>query len=563
MTFERILLAALALALVLAGCARAVPSVRFVNAPIAWEVDDRHDVPEKPATQTYYSGVYHLYHGLVYHFTDPMGVPGKTHAQNVNALDEVPSSTWFHNRIGVREMTVDEIRWGPDPEADPEPHKPWTILGGKTSGAQAGFLIADSRGQKYLVKFVAELGEAEMESAAGLIVQRLFWAAGYHVPADTVVHVRPSELRIEPGATYKDLQARERPLTPAVVARILKLVTPEPDGRMRAVASRFLPGEPLGGYEDRGTRPGDPNDLVAHEDRRDLRGHYVFYAWVGHTDIKTDNRLDMWMEDPAQPGRKFVQHYILDFGKALGVMGATAPDPGDSYAYTFDPPKAGLSLVTLGIWRRPGENAEGPGLPGVGRFEAEHFQPAGFRPRRRYLPFDRFEIHDAFWATKILMRFTPAHIRAAVEQGELSDPRSQDYLVRTLVARQRKIGEYWLSRTNPLDIGAVAEPQPGRLSVCATDLLLRYGLADVVEATHYTARAHDERGRALARRQALRARKGGRVCFEDLPIAKGSEGYTMVALVTVRGRKRQPAVWVHVAREPGTGKPRVIGIWRE
>jgi hypothetical protein len=549
-------------AIALTGCAQRVPEVRFLNAPIAWEVDDRHDVPSKPEVHAYYSGVYHLEHGLVYHFTDPMAVRGRTHAENVNALDEVPDSTWFHNRIGVREVSVEEIRWGPDVNADPEPYKPWTISSGKSSGAMPGFLVTDSRGEKFLLKFVPKIQEPEMESASGLIVQRLFWAAGYHVPADTVVHLRSSDLRIAPGAKFKDLQAREQPLTPAVVARVLAQVRADPDGRMRAVASRLLPGEPLGGYSDRGTRAGDPNDLVPHEDRRDLRGQYVFYAWVGHTDIKTDNRLDMWMEDPAHPGRKFVRHYILDFGKSLGVMGATAPDPGDTYAYTFDPPKAALSLLTLGIWRRPGETAEGPGLPGVGRFEAAQFHPGRFRPRRRYLPFDRFELHDAFWATKILMRFTPAHIRAAVEQGELSDPRSEDYLVRTLVARQRKIGAHWLSRTNPLDIGAVSEPKPGELAVCATDLLLRYGLADVLAATHYTARAHEEHGRRLGARRSVRARRDGRVCFEGLPIAGGAEGYTIIELTTVRGADRLPAVWVHVAREPGTRRPRVIGIWR-
>lgn len=561
MTCERI--AMIGLAVALAGCGHAVPRVRFQNAPIAWIVDDHVDVPQKPFSETYYSGVYHLEHGLVYHFTDPMALRARAHAMNVNALDEVPDSEWFQNRIGVRDMTVDEIRWGPDPEVDPEPHKPWTIVAGKSTGAMPGFRIVDRRGVQFLLKFTPKIQEPEMESAAGLIVQRLFWAAGYHVPADAVVHFVPADLKIEPGAKFKDLQAREQPLTAKVVARVLKSVSTEPDGRIRAVASRLLPGEPLGGYADRGTRPGDVNDLVPHEERRDLRGQYVFYSWVGHTDIKTDNRLDMWMDDPEISGRKFVRHYILDFGKALGVMGETAPDPGDSYAYTFDPPKAALSLITLGIWRRPGESAEGPDLPGVGRFESAHFHPARFRPRRRYLPFDRFDLQDAFWATKILMRFTPAHIRAAVEQGELSDPRSEDYLVRTLVERQRKIGAYWLSRTNPLDIGKVEDGEPGGASLCATDLLLRYALGGRAGATHYVARSYDEHGRAIGRRHRLRARHDGRVCFGDLPLALDPDAYTIVKLVTVRGRKRLPPVWVHLARDPESARLRVIGIWRE
>ena len=44
---------------VLAGCATpSVPSVRFVNAPIVWEVDDRRDVPVKPKERAYHNDAY-------------------------------------------------------------------------------------------------------------------------------------------------------------------------------------------------------------------------------------------------------------------------------------------------------------------------------------------------------------------------------------------------------------------------------------------------------------------------------------------------------------------------
>lgn len=554
---------ALALVLVLGACAgRAVPDVRFVNAPIAWEVDDRRDVPTKPMKRNYYSEPYHLQHGLVHHVSDPLRLEAPARAQNVNALGEVPDSTWFTNRIGVRDVGLAEIRDGPDADADPEPHRPWTITGGKTVGALPGFRIVDARGVGYLLKFALP-GELERETAADVIVQRLFWAAGYHVPADTVVHLWPADLRVQPGATTVDLLGREHALTPADVRRILALVPRTPDGRLRAVASRLLPGEPIGGYADRGVRPDDPNDVVPHEERRDLRGQYVFFAWVAHTDVKGDNWLDMWTEDPADRGRHYVTHHILDFGKSLGVMAAASHELEDSYAFNVDLRRDTLSAITLGILTRPGERAVDPELPGVGRFEAKQFHPRRYRPRRRFRPFDRLDRFDAFWATKILMRFTPAHIRTAVEAGKLTDRRAEDYLVRTLIARQRRTGVYWFSRVNPLDEPTVSEPSPGTLRLCAVDLLLRYGLADLAEATHYTAVPYGDDGGRVGKRRALRARRDGRLCFGDLPVGPGPQGYTIVKLVTTRSTGAEAPVWVHVARDPFGGEPRVIGIWRE
>jgi hypothetical protein len=53
------------------------------------------------------------------------------------------------------------------------------------------------------------------------------------------------------------------------------------------------------------------------------------------------------------------------------------------------------------------------------------------------------------------------------------------------------------------------------------------------------------------------------VCFDGLPAGSGEEAYTMVGIVTRRGKKKHPPVWVHMAREPAEGRMRVIGIWRE
>ena len=546
-----------------AGCASRVPRVRFHNAPIVWRVEDRADVPDKPGERIYWNRAYRVDQLFVRPITDPMAVRGRPRASNVNALGEVPDSTWFTNRIGVRDMSEADIRRGPATSESPEAHRPWTVLSTKQGGASPGFLIRDARGERYILKF-DQPGFPEMETAADVIVQRLFWAAGYHVPEDRIVTLTVDDLEIAKDATVEDPRGKDHPMTRADLEAVLERIERQDDGSIRGVVSKFLPGEPIGGYPERGVRRDDPNDRVPHEDRRELRGQYLFFAWVAHTDVKENNWLDIWREDPRDPDAHYVEHYLVDFGKALGVMGATSPDPNDGFAYNYDPKFALLSLPTFGLWTRPWENADGPDLVGVGRFEAEHFHPARFRVRNRFRAFDLMDEHDALWAARILMRFTPEHVRAAVEQGELSDPRAADYLVDTLIARQRALGQHFLSRVNPITDIAITEGEPGRLRLCADDLLLVHRFEGAPGRTRYEIAAFDEGGRRLGRPVALGGREDGRVCTSDLPVARGPEAYTMLRITTRRGKKSRKLdpVWVHVARGPD-GALRVIGIWRE
>ena len=57
-------------------------------------------------------------------------------------------------------------------------------------------------------------------------------------------------------------------------------------GRYRAVASLYLKGENVGEFRYHGTRSDDPNDIVLHEHRRDLRGSRgrSGESWIRHED---------------------------------------------------------------------------------------------------------------------------------------------------------------------------------------------------------------------------------------------------------------------------------------
>ena len=67
----------------------------------------------------------------------------------------------------------------------------------------------------------------------------------------------------------------------------------QPNGKYRAIASRFADGRPVGYFKYYGTRPDDPNDIYPHEHRRELRGNLVFAAWINHDDSRGINSLDM------------------------------------------------------------------------------------------------------------------------------------------------------------------------------------------------------------------------------------------------------------------------------
>ena len=76
------------------------------------------------------------------------------------------------------------------------------------------------------------------------------------------------------------------------------------------------PGKILGGFHYAGTRPDDPNDLVPHEHRRELRALRVFGAWTNLTDLKAANTLDTLV---TENGRTVVKHYLQDVGSTFGM----------------------------------------------------------------------------------------------------------------------------------------------------------------------------------------------------------------------------------------------------
>ena len=549
----------LVIAIVLGACGRPPQgTLRFVNAPPVWQVGDRTPLDKQPAEREYNRTLYHVDGFVVRRATRAMDMLDPVRAEDVNALDEVPNSTWFTNRIGVRDVTVAELRRGANVDPSPFENLPWTIKSAKVGGTALGFIFEDSKGDKYLLKFDMD-NVPEMETAAHVIGHRLVWAMGYNVPQDYLGFVRRADIQISPKATKKDVLGKKTQLTAADVDESLTKVFHATDGRIRVLASRYLPGIPIGPYAREGVREDDPNDRIRHERRRSVRGQYSIFSWLNHTDMQEDNSLDAFIRYPGADGkptdRGHVVHYLIDFGKAFGVMGYVNSWKTVGYTYRFDAGMALRSLFTFGLWDRPWDRVEAPPLRGLGLYEAEHFDPGGWRTNSSYWPYEDSDRFDNYWGSKLVMRFSREQLAAVVDEAKYSDPRTAAYMLDTLVARQRKVGAYWFRQVSPLDRFAV-EAIAGGTRLCFDDLALAYDL-ETPRGGSYRIEVFEHGGRSLA---ASSLPASSRACTA-VPISANDHGYTIVKLSALRNAFALPPVEVHLARA-ANGVVRVIGVRR-
>lgn len=544
--------------LAIASCSHGttLPEARFANARPIRVVDDRRNVPEPPAVRKYNNIQYQFDGSFRRPVERAFDLDPSRRALGVNALDEVPDSTWFTNRIGVRTLTPEEVRRGPLTIDSPGDHLPWTVLGAKSEGDSLGLFIEDARGERFLIKFDAT-GIPETETATELIVNRLLWAAGYNVPEDFIVHITRGDLRIGRWATYKTRSGKTKRLQQPELDAKMVGVDVARDGRIRVMASRIIPGKAIGGHPDEGVRADDPNDTIPHERRRDLRGTRPLFAWLDHVDVKESNTLDVWARDPDDPARHYVVHYWLDFGKSLGVMASTKYDETRGNEYYLDFPGMLESLVTVGLKPRQWDGRAAPVIPGLGLLDSR-FDPARWKPSTpAYRPLAEADRIDWLWGAKIVMRFTREQLLAAVEAGQLSDPRAAEYLVYALTTRQHAVGAYAFENASPLDHFAIGNGS----SLCFDDLQVVYGFAPKGKTSPYEVTTYDRRGARVGPASTAQRVASGHVCTGPLPLARTHGDQYTIWRVTSNGSEL--GVLVHVARDPVTATLRVIGVWRE
>ena len=430
-----------------AGSQAGTPHRFYADDPVRRD-DDTRDIP--PVAKFDLSKSYEFVHE-----TFGQSVQSWGSALNVNTLGEVPDSSWFTNRIGVREMSIADVVRGPN-QVDGPAEGSWKITGRPDSGITPKFTIKDWRGDTYLIK-LDPASNPELPSSVEVISTKIFHALGYYVPEDFIVTFDESRLEVAPGAKIRTETGEKRPIRQADIARWLERTPRTADGRIRALASRYVPGKVVGQFRFTGTRSDDPNDIYPHERRRELRGMRVFAAWLHHDDARSINSIDTYVQ---ADGRRYIRHYLQDFGSNLGSGSTSAQQPRGGNEYLIEGDTWAKGLVGFGFWRPDWTKVQYPANPSLGNIEAEFFQPARWKTEYPQPAFDSMDDADAFWAASLASRFTNPMIEAMVATGELSDPAAARYLADVIIKRRDKVVSYWITRTNPLDRFAV-EPAIG------------------------------------------------------------------------------------------------------
>ena len=465
---------------------------------------------------------------------------------DVNAFGEVIDSSWFVNRIGRKDLTAAEVARGPNRDG-PAPG-PLYVLGGKSEGPTPGLLVKDSRGTRFLVKFDPP-AYPHLASAAEVISARILWAAGYNVPENYVLTFRLNRFVLTDGATTGGRYGSTVPLTEEALQDLISLVNPFPDGRVQALFSRLLPGKPIGPFSYEGVRSEDPNDRIPHERRRSLRGLKMFSAWLNNVDTVSANTLDMFIAD-GESDLGHIQHYLLDFGNALGSMGTKPKYLGLGYEGLLDWTLTLRELFTAGLWYRYWLPIERSPYRSVGVFEAQVFDPERWRPAIPNPAFDAAGPLDDFWAAALIARFDVEQLIAVVEAGEYQRAGATSWVLRVLLQRQFAIARSVFARVLPLGPPVMEGP----FVMYQPDLGVRVGLEDADRVGYrYRVHHHPRRGPSLLLAEGenfvprVDLTEAVRAAQQQIsPATLASEPFISVTWTQELPQPRRPQVRVHL-----------------
>jgi hypothetical protein len=485
-------------------------------------------------------------------------------APNVNALDEVPDSAWFTNRIGAKKPTREALLRGACEASqmlDGESAAPgsWTIDKGKPNGASPGFRIRVGKSKFMLKTDIKE--QPERPSAASAIGAAIYHAVGFNTSCEQIVYFDPKVFTLKPGLTVTDNSGVEKPFDEAALAKVLEQATPR-GGLLRMQASAWLPGYLLGPFRYEGTRGDDPNDVIPHEDRRDLRGARLVAAWLNHFDAREQNTMDSWIaqnSDVSDSSPGYIRHYYLDTSDSFGSEWAwdgISRRLGRSYLLDFG--DIGRDFVTFGTAKRPWETARRTkGFESFGYYHYRDFDPEAWKNEYPNPAFSRATEHDNAWMARILSRFDRADVEALVTLGKFSRPEERAFLTEVLEQRLRRIVDRYLFRLSPIaDVRT-----EGTARVCATDLARRRA-ARPDGAFRYLATAHRPSG---ARGLRVETAAGGKLCFtlphEVAASAENDDVSRYLVVAVANGAARYPAL-VHLYDLGAERGYRVVGLER-
>jgi hypothetical protein len=338
--------------------------------------------------------------------------------------------------------------------------------------------------------------------------------------------------------------------TPFDQAALDKIVrsSPRRGDTIRMQSSQWLSGLPLGPFTYEGRRKDDPNDIIPHEDRRELRGGRLLAAWINHFDAREQNTMAVWMADDkknadSSPG--YIRHYYLDVSDSFGSeWDWDGISRRLGFSYYLDLEHVGEDFATLGLLHRRWLTVEKPKDGEIfGYYRADDFEPAKWRAGYPNPTFDRMTERDGAWMARILARFTPEQLAAIVKVGQFSQKKHEQYLYDTLIERQRRVLRRYLGKLSPVTDLSVTGAR-----VCGVDLARKSGLFAAGDF-RYEAALLDDAGEKTKDLTATPSDEGG-VCIE-LPSSSPDGGLPdndpqRYRVVRLHNAQAPGALWVHL-----------------
>jgi hypothetical protein len=240
----------------------------------------------------------------------------------------------------------------------------------------------------------------------------------------------------------------------------------------------------------------------------------------------------------------------------MGSAGARGPRKIEHlYDYRLNHARVLAATIAFGAYQPPWENATTLNSPAVGQFEADLFDPIKWKPMYPNPAFQNMTDRDGFWATKILMNFSDEDLAAIVKEAQFTDPKVTAYVLETLIARRRKIGQTWFNRLAPLDNFEIQiEGDRARLSF--DDLAVKAGMLKQADQVYQLQLKTID-----AKQPRLPDMKKSIGQF-DLPLAAMQKSKRWVATVSIQSANAKTAaakIDVIIDTNP---QPLVVGIKR-
>jgi len=512
------------------GCGGYRPA-RFADKPAVTEVGDDAPVPV-PRRRRLHEPVWLADVYVRRPLVNALEAERIPEAGDVNALDEVPRSSWFDPPRTVNAAAMRKRPGSPGP-----PRPPLLVLAGSPSAGRAGVRVLDSRGFVYELR-VDPPDRPAMRTAAEAIASRLAYGIGFRTPEVFVTSLGPDDFQVGSEANRADGS------TVDVAAFLASGPPADAKGRYRVSATHWPVGLEIGPAPISGIRDDDPNDLVPHRDRRTLRSLKVVAAFLKLSRIGPHSIADVYV---GPEGEGHVRHYLVGLDDALGasdIVRESDPRPEVAPLPPFE------SLVTLGLAPSPKRPPTQTEFPSIGDLP-EDLDPARFEPPDPYEPMDRLLPSDGYWAAKRIATLSRTAIWAAIREARIDDAPTRARLAEILLARRRAILEHYYGQVSPLEVVSDA-----RGDIVIGDKAILDGIADAKQ-TRYSLVFLDEEGREVAKRQRWKA--SGKTFRLPLTDETRAVPYLVVRIVVIRDGKASPRAFeVHLVQEGG--KPRVVGV---